>query len=421
MQALMGKPIQRDEKNKMKLLTVVGARPQFIKAAMVSKALADSNLLNLAEQVEEVLVHTGQHFDDAMSEIFFEEMGLPRPKYNLGVNSMTHGAMTGRMIELLEDLMRKEFPDAVLVYGDTNSTLAGALAASKLHVPVAHVEAGLRSFNRAMPEEINRVLTDHVSTLLLCPTTTALRNLEREGFSNIVWNAEHDNTERPTADNPLAVQVGDVMHDAALHFGKLDGVVERPLKRLGLSPKQYFLATVHRAENTDDPSRLAPIIEGLERLSANMPVVMPMHPRTKERLKAAGLLQNAMKKLFVTEPVGYLDMVGLEKGAKTILTDSGGVQKEAYFHNVPCVTLRSETEWVELVEIGANVLADANPDDIVEAALNMSENGIPAFRAELYGAGEASYAVARIVMSQLAPQQFEEEVNDENMGLAAGI
>ncbi len=326
----------------MKVLSVFGARPQFIKAAPVGKALR-------AAGHTEVLVHTGQHYDDGMSAVFFRELDIPEPDYNLSVGSGPHGWQTGQMLARIEEVLLAERPDWVLVYGDTNSTLAGALAAVKLHVPVAHVEAGLRSFNREMPEEHNRVLTDHCSDLLFCPTQTAVDNLAREGITQGVH------------------LVGDVMYDAVLQFGELARGRSTILEDLGLTPKDYLLATVHRPYNTDNPQRLQSILEALGELGE--PVVFPVHPRTRQRIAEFGLRdpQSAICNLQFIEPVGYLDMLMLEQHARMILTDSGGMQKEAYFFAVPCVTLRPETEWVETVEAGWNVVVDADRERIVWA------------------------------------------------------
>jgi len=317
----------------MKTISIVGARPQFIKAAAVSRVLQKT------QGVREVLVHTGQHYDANMSEVFFEELEIPRPDYNLGIGSATHGAQTGRMLEAIEEVLLREKPDWVLVYGDTNSTLAGALAAVKLHIPVAHIEAGLRSFNRRMPEEINRVLTDHASDILFAPTKAAVENLRREGISE-----------------EQIQLVGDVMYDAALYYGKKAECQSQSLNRLGLKPKEYILATIHRAENTDDPRRLRAIFEGLAEVDQEMKVVLPLHPRTRVVLVEVGLYDKVARSVCLIEPVGYLDMVMLEKNARAIATDSGGVQKEAFFHRVPCLTLREETEWVELVDLGWNCI-----------------------------------------------------------------
>ena len=317
-----------------KIVTVLGARPQFIKASVVSHAIAQNDSLT------EVLVHTGQHFDANMSDVFFEELGMSKPDYFLNIHSGTHGAMTGRMLVEVEQVLFREKPDIVMVYGDTNSTLAGALAAVKLHIPVAHVEAGLRSFNMAMPEEVNRILIDRVSRWLFTPTETAAQNLVREGFA-----AEQ------------IIPVGDVMYDVALHHGQRVQAGTGLMAKLGLTEKGYVLATVHRAENTDHPQRLNAIVDALEATAADLPVVWPMHPRTRAILQKAGRLEQLAQSVHVIDPVGYLDMVQLEKYAAVIATDSGGVQKEAFFHRVPCVTLRDETEWIELVEAEWNRLA----------------------------------------------------------------
>jgi UDP-GlcNAc3NAcA epimerase len=311
------------------ILTVVGARPQLVKAAAVSRALAGQSAL------KERIVHTGQHFDTGMSDVFFDELGIPAPAHHLGIHGGGHGEMTGRMLIALERTMREERPDCVLVYGDTNSTLAGAFAAAKLNVPVAHVEAGLRSFNRRMPEEINRIAADRLSELLFCPTRVSVENLRAEGISIGVHS------------------VGDVMYDATLHAAAASRAKSRILERLGLSPKAYALATVHRAENTDDPTALAAALDYLRAQARAQPIVLPLHPRTREAARRQDLTFDG---LTVTEPLGFLDMHRLLAGAAAVFTDSGGVQKEAYFHRVPCVTLRGETEWVETVECGWNRL-----------------------------------------------------------------
>lgn len=312
-----------------KVLTVVGARPQFVKAAAVSRAMAR------LEGMREIMLHTGQHFDANMSDIFFEELGIPAPDYHLGTAGGSHGEMTGRMLAAIEAVLIEEKPDWVLVYGDTNSTLAGALAAAKLHIPVAHVEAGLRSFNRRMPEEINRVLTDHVSARLYCPTGAAMRNLADEGIRKGV------------------LHVGDVMYDAAIDARQRAQSGADILARIGLEPGRYSLATIHRAENTDDAARLRAVIGHLEQVAEERTVVLPLHPRTMQAVARFGISLNRLK---VIEPVGYLEMTALLAGCVDVHTDSGGVQKEAYFHGKPCVTLRDETEWVETVEAGWNRL-----------------------------------------------------------------
>ncbi len=319
--------IQGDPKVMTRLLTVVGARPQFIKAAPVSRALR-------AAGVGETLLHTGQHFDEGMSAIFFQELQIPEPAYHLGVSGGGHGAMTGRMLERIEEVLLADRPDAVLVYGDTNSTLAGALAAAKLHIPVLHVEAGLRSFRRTMPEEVNRVMTDHLATLLFCPTQAAIAHLRQEGITKGV------------------LMVGDVMHDASLMAAAVPSG-EAILGRLTLTAGSYAVATVHRAENTDDPGQLAAVIDYLRVQAKNHPVVLPLHPRTRAACERFGL---GLEGLTIIAPVGYLEMTHLIRNASLVLTDSGGLQKEAYFHRVPCVTLRDETEWTETVSAGWNRL-----------------------------------------------------------------
>lgn len=339
----------------MKIATIVGARPQFIKAGTVSRAIA-SRQKSRDKALNEILIHTGQHFDAGMSDIFFEEMGIPRPDHHLGISGGGHGVMTGAMLEKLEPLLLEIRPDWVLVYGDTNSTLAGALAAAKLYIPIAHVEAGLRSFNRRMPEEINRLLTDQLSSLLFCPTETAMHNLEAEGFPHRMENG----------DGQKMFMTGDVMYDAALFFAQKAGSRVANCTALGLTPKRYVLATVHRAENTDEPSRLRAIVDGLEAVAGQLPVVLPLHPRTRDALKRERITP---EKIQLIAPVGYLDMVALESNAAVVATDSGGVQKEAFFHRVPCVTLRDETEWTELVEAGWNRLAPPGRIDLREAIL----------------------------------------------------
>jgi len=364
----------------LKITTVVGARPQFIKAAAVSRAIQARNDAGAGPEVVERIVHTGQHYDENMSRVFFDELHVPQPAANLEVGSGTHGVQTGEMLKRLEADLLAHRPDWVLVYGDTNSTLAGALAAVKLHVPVAHVEAGLRSFNRRMPEEINRVLADRVADLLFCPTTTAVANLAREGMTEGVR------------------QVGDVMYDSVLFNARLAEEKSDALARLGLEPKGFYLATVHRAENTDDPQRLAGILEALARIER--PVVLPLHPRTRKTLGAR--LQEVGGRVRVLDPVPYLDMLMLEKNARIILTDSGGVQKEAYWFGVPCVTLRDETEWVELVESGCNRVVGADAETIVGAveAFEAAGAALPPGRpADLYGDGHAAEYIVRLLVS----------------------
>ena len=353
----------------MKLAVIIGARPQFIKAAVVSRALRTHR-----PDVREVIIHTGQHYDANMSDVFFDELDIPQPDYNLGIGGGTHGQNTGRMIEALEDLLIQVQPDWVLVYGDTDSTLAATLAAVKLHVPVAHVEAGLRSFNRRMPEEINRVLTDHAADLLFTPTATATRNLDSEGIRG-----------------SKVQQVGDVMYDAALYYAEKARQRSRILDQLQLTPKAYILATIHRAENTDDRQRMQNILSGLAQ--AAQTIIWPLHPRTRQRLANFGLALPANVRTI--DPVGYLDMVMLERHAALIATDSGGVQKEAFFHQVPCVTLREETEWVELVDGGWNVVVGDSVELIAQAITEST------FKSEgsivLYGSGNASQLISHML------------------------
>ncbi|MBN1879733.1 UDP-N-acetylglucosamine 2-epimerase (non-hydrolyzing) [bacterium] len=333
-------------RKRKRILTIVGARPQFVKAAAVTRCLR--------LHADETLVHTGQHYDNNMSDVFFDELGIPFPNYNLDIGSGLHGAQTGAMLKALEEILLKETPDCVLVYGDTNSTLAGALAATKLHFPVAHVEAGLRSFNRWMPEEINRVLTDHIADTLFCPSETAITNLNNEG----IFNGVHF--------------IGDVMFEALMDARIKAEQYSTILSQLHLETGKFILATVHRAENTDDPDKIKRLIKSLAILSRQTPVVFPIHPRTKKQLMREGSVDEAVN-LHILDPVGYLDMVHLEESASAILTDSGGIQKEAFWLKVPCVTLREETEWVETVQQGWNTLAGTDIDKIVQHALQPSK------------------------------------------------
>jgi UDP-GlcNAc3NAcA epimerase len=358
----------------MRVATIVGARPQFIKAAAVSRPL------RAEPRCTEVLIHTGQHFDAAMSEIFFAELMVPRPDYDLGIGSGPHGAQTGRMLEAIERTLLEVRPEVVLVYGDTNSTLAGALAAAKLHIPVAHVEAGLRSFNRRMPEEINRVVTDHLAALLFAPTEVAVGNLLAEGI-----------------ERGRIHQVGDVMYDVALHYADAARGRSRVLDRLGLAPRAYVLATVHRAENTDDLARLRAIFEGLGAIAPEQPVVLPLHPRTRARLRATEVLARLPAACRVIEPVGYLDMVVLEMNARLIATDSGGVQKEAFFYRVPCVTLRTETEWTELVDLGWNLVVPPESAAAVAAGLRAGIARPSGREATPYGDGAAARRIVSVL------------------------
>ncbi len=350
----------------MKILTIIGARPQFIKAAAVSRIIRNKN------ELSEILVHTGQHFDDNMSAIFFKELDIPEPKYNLGICGGNHGAQTGKMLVKIEEVLLKEKPDLVLVYGDTNSTLAGSLAAVKMHIPIAHVEAGLRSFNRKMPEEINRILTDHSSDMLFTPTVAALKNLKKEGVDkNKIFN------------------VGDVMLDATNYYSVKAESQSVILSDLKLNQKEYILATIHRAENTNSLTKLKNIFDSLEKIAKDQILVLPIHPRTMNSLKSIDFSINNSNIKFIS-PVGYLDMMMLEKYAKTIITDSGGVQKEAYFHKVPCVTLRDETEWIELIENGWNFLANSkNLLEVLDKAQNIKFSN----KENIYGNGDASLKI----------------------------
>jgi UDP-GlcNAc3NAcA epimerase len=369
----------KNETTGMKLVTIVGARPQFIKAAAVSRAIERHNKKLDGPGISEILVHTGQHYDYAMSQVFFEELEIRVPDHHLGVGSGTHGQMTGTMLEKIEEVLLKEKPGCVMVYGDTNSTLAGALAGVKLHIPVAHVEAGLRSFNRQMPEEINRVLTDHVSSLLFCPTGAAVTNLEREGITKGVF------------------KVGDVMFDSFLFYQELAAKRSRILSELKLKARGYCLATVHREENTNDPEKLSGIFDAFKKLaSPECPFIVPLHPRTSKALAEMGDRHSFGPAVRLLDPVSYLDMIQLEANGKVILTDSGGVQKEAYFAQVPCVTLRGETEWVELVEHGFNTLAGHEPGRIGKAFDAMVERSI-SLNADLYGDGKASEETVSIL------------------------
>ena len=367
------------------ILTVIGARPQFIKAAVLSRLIRSESF---SGRVAEILVHTGQHYDENMSEVFFREMRIPAPDVNLGIGGGSHGAMTGEMLAGIEALVLERKPDIVLVYGDTNSTLAGALAASKLHVPVAHVEAGLRSYDKAMPEEQNRVLADHLSTWLLCPTDTAIANLAREGIPPKDGGAQ-GHGHGPSADRPFVANVGDIMLDASLFYRGLAATrpeAERLLPKLGL-PGGFRLLTLHRAENTDDRSRLAAIVAAINEAS-DQPVVFPVHPRTRKRLEAEGLA--FASHVRTVDPVGFLDMIDLEASSSCIVTDSGGVQKEAFFFGKPCVTLRDSTEWVETVESGWNRLAGADRGAIL-AALSSAAPGRAG--TSPYGRGRAGEAI----------------------------
>jgi UDP-GlcNAc3NAcA epimerase len=355
----------------MKILTVIGARPQFVKAAALSREFAKHN------EIEEILVHTGQHFDANMSDIFFDEMEIPKPKYNLNINSIGHGAMTGRMLEGIEEILIKEKPDLLLVYGDTNSTIAGALAAKKLHIKVAHVEAGLRSFNMQMPEEVNRILTDRISDYLLCPTQTAIDNLMKEGYKNI---------------DTIIEKTGDVMQDAANFYAQKSEQKSTIIKELNLD--KYILTTLHRAENTDDKNRLSNIVEALNQIHQTIcPIVLPLHPRTKKKLDSFGLKLNVK----LINPVGYFDMIELIKNSSLVMTDSGGLQKEAFFFKKNCVTMRDQTEWIELIIADVNVLVGADMNQIINKSKFML-NKTSDFTVNLYGNGMASKNIIETII-----------------------
>lgn len=372
----------------MKIITIVGARPQFIKAGVVSREIQETDKLN------EIVVHTGQHFDANMSDIFFDQLGMPRPDYLLNISGGTHGDMTGRMLIEIEKVLIKEQPDRVLVYGDTNSTLAGALAAAKLHIPVAHVEAGLRSFNREMPEEINRVLTDHLSDLLFCPTDGAIRNLAKEGIQG---------------DGVNVINVGDVMLDSAQFFAHAAippaffasqnnaDLLSTPLDEERSSTRSaygFILSTLHRAENTDNSARLGDLVRGLNQIHDTVaPVILPLHPRTRSALREAGLTLN----VHVIDPVGYMEMLWLLQRCGLVITDSGGLQKEAFFFDRLCVTMRDQTEWTELVDIGANILVGADTAMLVrQSALSYGHS--PDKSAAPYGDGEAARRIVQCLL-----------------------
>lgn len=354
----------------MKIASVVGARPNFVKLSPVSR--------ELRKRFDEIIIHTGQHYDYEMDKIFFDDMGIPVPKYHLGVGSGNHGYQTGEMLKRIEKILLRETPDVVLVFGDTNSTLAGALSAAKLNIKVAHIEAGLRSYNKHMPEEINRTLVDHCSDLLLCPTMTAMENLKKEGLTEEVY------------------LTGDVMVDAQRDCLSIAEKNSKILEVLGLEPNGYYLTTIHRAENTDDPKRLRNIFQALKELKD---VVFPCHPRTEKCLKMLGLWERLNDQVKVIKPLGYLDMLVLERNARKILTDSGGVQKEAYLLGVPCITLRDETEWVETVQDGWNVLAGANADRIVSLTKEFNPQGK---QREVFGLGNASIKTAEKILELLS-------------------
>ncbi len=369
----------------IKIVTIIGARPQIIKAAALSRAIRNK----FSDKIKEVIVHTGQHYDENMSQVFFDELGIPTPDYNLGVGSGSHGVQTAKMIEGIENVLSKENPDYLVVYGDTNSTLAGAIAASKIHIPIVHIEAGLRSFNKSMPEEINRICCDHCSTMLFSPTLTGYKNLVNEGFN--------PKNEKPfTIDNPGIYHCGDVMYDNSLFFGSTDN---RQRTTDIFQKDDYILCTIHRNNNTDEPKRLNAIFRALIRLSEEKDIIIPLHPRTKKLLDINldsetynTLINN--RRIHITEPVSFLEMIRLEKNADLVITDSGGVQKEAYFFNKPCVIMRSETEWKEIVEVGAALIADADEERIIEAYYHFKDNKTIEFP-EIFGDGKAAEFICK--------------------------
>ena len=380
----------------MKLVTIIGARPQIIKAAALSRAIKT----HYADRIQEVIVHTGQHYDENMSQVFFDELQIPHPDYNLHVGSASHGVQTARMTEGIEEILLKEKPDFIVLYGDTNSTLAGAVAAAKIHVPIVHIEAGLRSFNKAMPEEINRIVCDHCSTLLFSPTHAGIENLKREGFPveesgpSTLRQAQGSGTAKPTIDNPKVYHCGDIMYDNSLHFANIAEEKTDVIQRLELVAKPYILATIHRDTNTDYPERLSAIFRSIIKLSEECQVVLPLHPRTAKLLKT-NLEEALQKQIFscpnikLIPPVSFLEMIALERHAQLVMTDSGGVQKEAYFFKKPGIILRPETEWVEIVETGNAILADADESRIMEAWQHFKDNP-PTVFPEIFGDGHAA-------------------------------
>lgn len=358
----------------MKLCTIVGARPQFIKAATVSRIIKNNDAIN------EIIIHTGQHYDENMSDRFFSELDIPWPNYQLNIGSASHGKQTAQMLESIETVLIQEKPDCILVYGDTNSTLAGALAAAKLHIPIAHVEAGLRSFNRKMPEEINRITTDHLSNFLFPPTEYGYQQLLKEGIAE-----------------SQIFKVGDVMYDAVLFYNEFNSKRKTIVETLELKPKSYCLATIHRAENTDDMQRMTNIFDAFSELSQSMPIVLPLHPRTRDILKKMQLIDTIAKYVMLIDPVGYLDMLALEKDASIIITDSGGVQKEAYFNQTNCITLREETEWVELEDTGYNkICSPTNAFSLIE--LINANNSLKNYNTKLYGNGNAGELIVKTLL-----------------------
>ncbi len=381
---------------KKKIITIVGARPQIIKSSAISRVIRNS----FSQKLEEIIVHTGQHYDENMSEVFFHEMGIPLPNYNLNVGSGSHGSQTAKMIEGLEEIFIKENPIAILVYGDTNSTIAGALAAAKIHIPVVHVEAGLRSFNKAMPEEVNRIACDHMSTILFTPTSTGFDNLKREGF-------DLDSIEKATANSPRVYHCGDVMFDNSLFFSSVSDEKSTILNRIGVRENEYILSTIHRDSNTDISENLESIFKALLQIQkdSKLAIVLPIHPRTRSKMKDqlsdelyTEIEVNSSFKII--DPAGFLDIIALEKNSKMIITDSGGLQKEAYFFKKPCIILRPQTEWVEIVKNGNALLAEANYDKIVDSFTILNSKSDYTFPS-LYGDGKAAEFICEKILEHL--------------------
>lgn len=374
----------------MKILTIIGARPQIIKAVALSRAIKN----HFASSIQEVIVHTGQHYDSNMSQVFFNELGIPAPNYNLGVGSASHGQQTAQMIGGIEEILQKEKPNYIILYGDTNSTLAGAIAASKIHVPIVHIEAGLRSFNKSMPEEVNRIMCDHVSSLLFTPTKTGYQNLLNEGFG--------ENIKPFTIDNPGLFHCGDIMYDNSMFFANLAEEKTQILCSLGIKKKNYFLTTIHRNDNTDNFNRLQSIFETLLEITRekNIQIILPLHPRTKKKMEALSInireQLNLNPNIHIIPPVSFLEMITLEKNAQLVITDSGGVQKEAYYFHKPCIILRPETEWVEIIELGAGILVDANKEKIIDA-VNILLNKKIDFPS-IYGDGNAANFICQTLL-----------------------
>lgn len=380
----------------MKIITIIGARPQIIKSAAISRAIRN----HFSTEIKEIIVHTGQHYDENMSEVFFDELSIPRPDYNLNVGSGSHGVQTARMLEGIENIILTEKPDALVVYGDTNSTVAGGLAVSKLHVPLVHIEAGLRSFNKKMPEEINRIMCDHVSTLLFSPTAKGIENLEKEGFS-LTAAAPF------TIDNPKVYHCGDIMYDNSIYFSQVSDQNSKILSDLGIEG-DFILSTIHRNNNTDEPDRLQAIFSALMEIAEEnkIPVVLPLHPRTKKMMELnltpeLSAQLTSSKYIRIIPPVSFLDVIALEKNASFIVTDSGGVQKEAFFFEKPCIILRSETEWVEIVENGNAILCDADKNRIINAYQKLANNNDLTYP-QLFGDGESAVFICQEIVKHLS-------------------